>query len=114
MGVFGRMVSEMADERSKSSPSTLSRSSRPSEHQDELQRRQERPMNGSTKPSVAHPLEEEEILDVAAYQTNLDQSLLAARALVESWAPKHLDSSWDAPPQQSMAAALASRLRPPR
>lgn len=65
-------------------------------------------------PPPPPPEEEEEITDVLAYQTQLDDSVAAARALVESWIPKNLDASWDAPAPDSFTATLASRARPQR
>lgn len=66
---------------------------------------------------LASAADDEEITDVLAYQTALDDSVNAARSLVESWIPKGLDASWDAPgssAEQFTAVSLASKARPPR
>lgn len=59
--------------------------------------------------------EEEEIIDVTAFQAQLDDSVASARALVASWVPKNLGPSWDTPSTSSSSlASLAARGRPTR
>lgn len=76
------------------------------------------PAGGSSKPlaqSQPQPEQEEEITDLVAFQSSLDDSVSAVRSLVDSWLPKDLDASWDAPDTNSFAnATLASRARPAR
>ncbi|POY74572.1 hypothetical protein BMF94_2333 [Rhodotorula taiwanensis] len=62
--------------------------------------------------------DEEEEFDLEAFQAEIDASVQASRALVESWTPKNLGPQWQYAPQEETGERglqqVKERARPPR
>ncbi|KAI5480836.1 hypothetical protein MNV49_007248 [Pseudohyphozyma bogoriensis] len=70
--------------------------------------------NGAGRTQSTDDEQEGAITDVAAFQAQLDDSVSSVKALVQSWIPTDLDSSWDAPSSSSNVNVLNQRARPAR
>lgn len=76
-----------------------------------------KPGSQTTKPTLsaageATERDEEEVIDLDAFQAALDESVQSVRAMVDSWMPKDLGPQWNQPSGRTQLSGPV--LRPPR